>query len=82
MLRIEDVAFEQLRRMAGKLVRDPGQDPLVQLGVGVVVARQCARSRDEWPRVDDGQQEAQGSDGASAVTEHVVELCQMLNVEC
>ena len=41
--RIEDVGLEQVQRIARQLVRDPRQDPLVQLGVGVVVARITAR---------------------------------------
>ena len=39
-LGIEEVAVEELRGRARELVRDPREDPLVQLGVGVVVARQ------------------------------------------
>ena len=48
---IEDVGLEELCRMAGELVLDPGHDPLVQLSVAVVVAGVTAGSKDEGPRM-------------------------------
>ena len=69
MFGIEDVAFEEMRRRAGELVGDPGQDPLVQLGIGVVVARQRAGGGGERPGVDDRKQQAQPGDGSRSVTQ-------------
>ena len=66
-LGIEDVAVEEVRGRARELVRDPRQDPLVQLGVGVVVARQRRGSGRERPGVDDGEQQAEAGDRARAV---------------
>ena len=54
--RIEDVGFEEVCRIAGKLVRNPGENPLVQLSVAVVVAGMSARSEDEGPRMQYGKQ--------------------------
>ncbi len=59
---IEDVGVEEPQRRARQLVRDPGHGPLVELGVGVVVARQRPRSGDERPGVEDGEQQAQRRD--------------------
>ncbi len=68
-LGIENVAVEEVRGRARELVRDPRQDPLVQLGVGVVVARQRRGIGRERPGVDDGEQEAEAGDRARAVDE-------------
>ena len=57
--RVEDVGVEQPGRGARQLVRHPRQDPLVQLGVAVVVARQGARRGGQRPGMDDGQQHAE-----------------------
>ena len=54
--RIEDVALEQLQRMARELMCDPGEDPLVQLRIAVIVARQSAWLGDERPGVDHCEQ--------------------------
>ena len=49
--RIEDVGLEQVQRIAGQLMRDPREDPFVQLGVGVVVARMRRRVERQRPGV-------------------------------
>ena len=61
--RIEDVAVEEVRGRARQLVRDPRQDPLVQLR-----RRRCSLRESvagiarERPGVDDGQQQAEAGD--------------------
>ncbi len=57
--RVEHVGVEEPRRRAGQLVRDPRDDELVELRVGVVVACERAGRGHERPRVDDSQQKTQ-----------------------
>jgi hypothetical protein len=52
---IEDIGLEKMKRRAGKGVRNPRQDPLVQLRIAVVVSREHGRRCRKWPGVDDGQ---------------------------
>ena len=52
-------------RGARQLVRHPRQDPLVQLRVAVVVARQRAGRGRQRPGMDDGQQHADGEESAT-----------------
>ncbi len=66
-LGIEDVPVEEPRRRAWQLVRHPRQNPLVELRVGVVVAGQRARGGDEWPGVDDRQQQTEAGDRSRLV---------------
>ena len=50
--RKKDVGVEQSTRRARQLVRHPGHDPLVQLGVIVVVPREPPRRSGQRPRVN------------------------------
>ena len=68
MFGIEDVAFEEVRGCPRELVGDPRQDPLVQLGIGVVVARQRAGGGGERPGVDDRQQQTESGDSPRFAT--------------
>ena len=55
---IKDVALEEVHRIARELMGDPREDPLVQLGIAVVVAGQIRWVDGERPGVEDGQQHA------------------------
>ena len=46
---MEDVRIEQMHRVGSSLVRDPGERPLVQDGVGIVVPRQMPGIGPERP---------------------------------
>ena len=59
---VEDVRVEEVGRRSRKLMRDPGQNPLVELSVAVVVAAPRSRSRGQRPGVNDRQT---GADGRS-----------------
>ena len=58
MRRIEDVSLKQVQRIARQLVLHPGEDPLVQHHVAVVMSGQDVRRGGQRPRVHDGQQRA------------------------
>ncbi len=66
-LGIEEVPVEEPRRRAWQLMRDPRQDPLVELRVGVVVAGERAWGSDEGPGVDDRQQQTEAGDRSRLV---------------
>ena len=75
--RIEDVAVEEVQGCARELVRDPRQDPLVQLSVGVFVTRERRGIGRERPGVDDGQQQAEAGNRSRSVTKPQHEIARL-----
>ena len=71
-LRIEDVGVEEMSRIGEECVRIPREDPLVQHGVGIVVAREPRRRARERPGVRDRQRQEQRERREAGASGHAV----------
>ena len=81
-LRVEDVGIEQGQGLHDDGVRDPGQRPLVQHRIRVVVPAPRAGSQDERPGMDEGKgrERAHCDDKAAACTHRGVALLGSLTL--
>jgi hypothetical protein len=65
VLRVEDIGLEDPGRMPRRLVRDPRDDPFVQLRIGVVAAGEVGRVGGERPGVNDRHRDEQDERGGA-----------------